>query len=315
MARRFDESSTHASRSLQIWLILIGAAHDRRTLTYGILAKTIGFKGAGTLAQPLGHVMHYCRRNGLPPLTVLVVNQETGLPGEGLTETDLNADREAVFGFDWYALVPPSPEELGAAFREGTGADRPVAALAVASPIRAAGEIPDDERTPNLGDDEAAAREGGAKEGAGTVLSAAAAPKWRIAKSLLALRDQVNAKAPARNKKHDGFIGDAAHAARTSDHNPWVKDGGIGVVTAFDITHDPGNGADAEKIAEAIRASRDPRVKYVIWNRRIANASPIGDAEAWAWRPYKGANPHDKHVHISVKAEKAAYDAADAWKL
>ncbi len=62
--------------------------------------------------------MYYCDQNGLPPLTVIVVNQETGLPGVGLiTAEDLNASREEVFGFDWYGLFPPTPEEFDQATR------------------------------------------------------------------------------------------------------------------------------------------------------------------------------------------------------
>ena len=39
----------------------------------------------------------------------------------------------------------------------------------------------------------------------------AAAASWRAAKSLLKLRDQVNARFPGRKKDSDGTIGDAAH--------------------------------------------------------------------------------------------------------
>ena len=60
--------------------------------------------------------MFYCQQNEIPPLTILVVNQNTGLPGEGLTGADLNADREAVFNFDWYSIVPPTPEEFKEAY-------------------------------------------------------------------------------------------------------------------------------------------------------------------------------------------------------
>ncbi len=57
--------------------------------------------------------MYWCDENGLPPLTVLVVNKKTGLPGTGLIlSTDLNADREAVFQFNWYSIVPPTSAEL-----------------------------------------------------------------------------------------------------------------------------------------------------------------------------------------------------------
>jgi lysozyme family protein len=142
----------------------------------------------------------------------------------------------------------------------------------------------------------------------------AAIRQWRVAKSLLHLRGQVNAAFPNRSKASDGTIGDAAHASRTSDHNPWViDDTGLGVVTALDITNDPDHGCDSGKIAEAIRISKDSRVKYVISNRRIANSQPIGAAAAWAWRTYTGTNPHDHHCHISVKSTQASYDDDHDW--
>jgi hypothetical protein len=134
---------------------------------------------------------------------------------------------------------------------------------------------------------------------------------WRVAKSLEVLRDQVNAAYPKRSKEDDGTIGDAAHQARTSDHNPWVKDGAIGVVTALDITHDPIHGVDTYAIAETLRRNRDRRIKYVISNRRIFSSQ----LHAWEWHPYTGANPHDRHAHISVLPDKAHYDDRTPWNL
>ncbi|MER8569011.1 hypothetical protein NKH85_12515 [Mesorhizobium sp. M0924] len=144
---------------------------------------------------------------------------------------------------------------------------------------------------------------------------AAAMSDWRVAKSLLTLRAQVNALAPARSKASDGTIGDPSHQSRASDHNPWVNDGNIGVVTAMDITNDPEHGCGAEMIATAIRNTKDTRVKYIIWNRRIANSSAVGGAAAWGWRDYHGTNGHTHHIHISVKPEKASYDSETPWTL
>lgn len=144
---------------------------------------------------------------------------------------------------------------------------------------------------------------------------AAAVSTWRVAKSLLTLRAQVNALAPGRSKASDGTIGDRPHQSRASDHNPWVRDGSSGVVTAMDVTNDPNRGCSAETIAEAIRAAKDSRVKYIIWNRRIANSSAVGGAAAWGWRAYNGANGHTHHIHISVKPEKPSYDSETAWVL
>lgn len=131
---------------------------------------------------------------------------------------------------------------------------------------------------------------------------------WRLARSLETLREQINARAPDRDKSSDGAIGDEAHASRSSDHNPWVRDGAMGVVTAIDVTHDPVRGVNAGALAETLRASGDPRIKYIISNRRIANSGQ-------PWRAYSGANPHDKHFHVSVRPEKSRYDSIAPWNL
>lgn len=127
---------------------------------------------------------------------------------------------------------------------------------------------------------------------------------WRLAKGLDVLRAQINALSPNRSKAADGTIGDAAHSSRTSDHNP----NHAGVVCALDITHDPVHGVDSEKLAEMLLASRDPRIKYIISNRKIASFD-----QGWAWRKYTGANPHNHHVHISVRSEAA--DGTEPWNL
>ena len=179
------------------------------------------------------------------------------------------------------------------------------------SPVYEPEDFPREELTPNSIDDleaESDTRESFLANNGCNV-------RWRVAKSLLALREEVNRAAPNRSKASDGTIGDAAHCRRQSDHNPWVRDGNIGVVTAMDITDDPADGCSAENIAESIRNNRDDRVKYIIWMRRIANSSAIGGSPAWEWRPYNGSNPHDKHIHISVKSDKPNYDSTVAWQV
>ena len=147
-------------------------------------------------------------------------------------------------------------------------------------------------------------------------LDASEAPRpWRAAQAITTLRLMLNTRHPNRSRRSDGIVGDAAHASRASDHNPWVIDGAYGVVTAFDVTHDPAGGCDAGALADALVASRDPRIKYIIWNRRICASYPVGDVPAWVWRPYAGRNPHNHHVHLSVKAEKALYDSTAPWRV
>lgn len=138
-------------------------------------------------------------------------------------------------------------------------------------------------------------------------------PGWRVANALKTLREQVNKAAPNRSKSHDGTIGDAAHQSRASDHNPWVKDGNQGVVTGMDITHDPAKGVDSYVLAQTLLDSRDHRIKYIISNGRIASGSE--GPQPWVWRKYSGKNPHNKHVHVSVKSEKVAYDGIAPWKI
>ena len=134
---------------------------------------------------------------------------------------------------------------------------------------------------------------------------------WRLSKSLEKLRQQVNAAAPGRSKASDGTKGDDAHAARKSDHNPDSK----GVVRALDITHDPKSGVDSEKLAEALRLSRDPRILYIISNRKIASSQAVHGEAAWAWRLYSGSNAHNKHCHVSVVASDALADDVKPWAI
>lgn len=136
---------------------------------------------------------------------------------------------------------------------------------------------------------------------------------WRVAKALDQLLSEVNARWPHRRKDSDGGIGNAEHASRSSDHNPWVMDGKTGVVTARDFTHDPRSGCDSYVLAQALIDSRDPRIKYVISNRRIASGA--GGLSPWKWRKYTGANPHDHHCHVSVREEKKFYDDTTVWDI
>ena len=134
---------------------------------------------------------------------------------------------------------------------------------------------------------------------------------WRPADCLIKLRDQIDAAAPRRSKASDGTIGDESHQTRDSDHNPWVRDDGIGVVTAMDITNDIEDGCSCQKIVDALVASRDGRIKYIIWNCQIVSST----VKPWTWRPYKGKNKHEKHFHLSVLPEKAKYDSTAPWQI
>ena len=102
----------------------------------------------------------------------------------------------------------------------------------------------------------------------------------RLAKSLITLIDQIDQKFPSRDRHNDGTIGDAAHQSRNSDHNPQIRDGSTGVVTALDVTYDPAVGFDALAFADSLRAAKDARIKYVIFNGRIFSSTE----QPWVWR-------------------------------
>lgn len=130
---------------------------------------------------------------------------------------------------------------------------------------------------------------------------------WRLAKGLEQLRKQVNEKYPTRSKASDGSVGDTSHSARKSDHNPDSR----GIVHAIDITHDPRNGFDSYKFADHLLAVQDPRVSYIISNRRIGSG-PSGPSPG-VWRKYTGSNAHDHHVHISIITSRE--DDVSPWNI
>jgi hypothetical protein len=187
---------------------------------------------------------------------------------------------------------------------------------ALEAPVRRLEQIPEAELAKEIPADDPLADLHGDPEAPPETRPEGPAPTaWRVAMCLLKLREQVNAMAPSRSKASDGTIGDAIHRSRSSDHNPWVSDAGVGVVSAMDITHDTVNGCDAGAVAEAIRASKDNRVKYMIWNRRIMSSYAVNGRPAWTWRAYTGKNGHTKHVHVSANSSKASYDSTAGWKL
>ena len=109
----------------------------------------------------------------------------------------------------------------------------------------------------------------------------------------VALLRQATALAPKRMKASDGLLPSAAHlkANPTSDHNTGL---------AVDLTHDPKNGIDCEKIFEQLK--EDSRVSYLIFNKRIWSR----DRKKEGNRKYNGSNPHTKHLHISINRSHAS---------
>jgi hypothetical protein len=117
MMKQFADDSHLHTRALQIYQVLVGLAWNRQTVTYGALSREQmdGYGSGGILNRPLGCIMGWCYERGLAPLTVLVVNDDTGVPGTGLItvpDGDWPAAQQRVFAFNWFSIMPPSLSEL-----------------------------------------------------------------------------------------------------------------------------------------------------------------------------------------------------------
>jgi hypothetical protein len=122
-----------------------------------------------------------------------------------------------------------------------------------------------------------------------------------LAPSLVQLRSEVNAAHPNRDKRSDGWIGDKAHAARTSDHNPSPYPNGV--VRALDIDKD---GMDKAELRRVVLA--DSRTHYFIQDGLIYDRD-----DNFRARRYTGNSPHTEHGHISIRHGKQFEDDRRPW--
>lgn len=133
---------------------------------------------------------------------------------------------------------------------------------------------------------------------------------WTLAPCLAQLRAEFNRIAPGRDKNSDGSIGDQAHAARASDHNPDSR----GIVHAIDVDRDLGGGLDMQDVVDHLvarcRSGAEKRLTYVIYNRRIWSAS-----RDWKSRAYTGSNAHTQHAHFSATDIPAREASTASWHL
>lgn len=131
-------------------------------------------------------------------------------------------------------------------------------------------------------------------------------------KTLFAEFDQI---APGRDHASDGSIGDAAHQAEKSDHNPDSK----GAVHAIDVDSNLNAPFSMEDViqyfvAECRKNSPNGndrgRLKYFIYNRRIWSAST-----GWKQESYTGSSPHTEHAHFSCEYASNYENDTNPWGL
>jgi hypothetical protein len=132
----------------------------------------------------------------------------------------------------------------------------------------------------------------------------------RRAHSLTSLLAEVNGAYPYRDKTSDGWIGDAAHRQKVSDHNPNKHD----VVQAQDFDEDNriGDQVVGRALWNFLVQRRDPRVKYIIYEEKIVSSYATSSRKAWVPGPFSG-NAHLYHVHLSVSDNPSLYDDGAPW--
>ena len=130
---------------------------------------------------------------------------------------------------------------------------------------------------------------------------------------LLELTEEFDILGPKRDDASDGSIGDAAHKARSSNHNrddtsgsatPQSDSDGEPDIRAVDID-DSGpflNGFTMQKgvdlIVSRCRSGVENRLVEIIYNGKCWYKS-----NGWAQQTYTGSNKHDRHAHFGAKAD------------
>src|SRR5690349_24351285 len=120
---------------------------------------------------------------------------------------------------------------------------------------------------------------------------------WELVPCLVQLRTELNNRCPNRDKNSDGTIGDKRHQLSVSDHNddevgrvPIRDADSKHEVHAFDADDDlrtPNLTMEmvVQHILRRCRSGAEKRLRYIIYNRRIWEAS-----NSWRQRAYSGAS-------------------------
>jgi hypothetical protein len=147
-------------------------------------------------------------------------------------------------------------------------------------------------------------------------------PSWILVPCLDRLRDDFDGVAPSRDHASDGTIGDANHSS-SSDHTPDEISDALrrkdadsrNEVHALDVDADlrvPGLSMEivVQFLLARCRSGAERRLRYIIFNRRIWEAS-----NGWRQVRYTGPNPHDKHAHFSSSYTTSLEASTASWHL
>ncbi len=98
--------------ALTVWSLLTLSAMKRQIMTDQLLSKLSGVPHHD-LGRVLEPIQSYCILKDLPPLTSLVVESRTGVPGEGfIAATNLPQAQAETFAHDWLNEPVPQPADF-----------------------------------------------------------------------------------------------------------------------------------------------------------------------------------------------------------
>jgi hypothetical protein len=92
------------------------AARNRQLLTYEIVGQACGVPppSIGDFLRP---IQQYCAEQKWPALTSIIVNKNSGVPGDGfIAAQDVPRAHMEVFEKNWLAELAPTEERLAAAY-------------------------------------------------------------------------------------------------------------------------------------------------------------------------------------------------------
>jgi hypothetical protein len=133
--------------------------------------------------------------------------------------------------------------------------------------------------------------------------------RWTTVAPITALGEQVEDRWDTRHPA-DGTVSSKTHDQNSprSDHRPKPLTG-PGVVRAIDLGVYLDQG---ERLYQELRNSRDPRIKYAIFQDRIFSSYDHANGPPYTERPYTGT-PHNHHIHVSTLP--SADDDGAAWDI
>ncbi len=106
---KMKENVNQEQRAFLTWTILANCAQKNEPITYGELGRQLNVHHR-PIRFILAIIQDFCMNNALPPLTILVLNKNTGMPGIGFIAYDIENSQDGinkVYAFNWAALQNP----------------------------------------------------------------------------------------------------------------------------------------------------------------------------------------------------------------